>query len=276
MSSRTKEEIEALDPYSFLAALGKRVVRPGGHVSTEKLFELAEIKPDHHVLEVGCGVGVTAIELVQRFGCRVTAIDHSKLMLDKAEELTRAAGLSDRIRYEEADMCVLPYDNDVFDVVVIEAVTMFCPRIKAISECMRVLKPGGQLLDQEFAWLKAPNERALEILRQPKMCPGIDFDDVREWKVVFKDAGMTDIEATSGPFALMHPKVFIKDEGWANSLRIVGKALSRPAYFKKTVWLMRNIIEIMPSLGYVVISARKPAVVTTRRLATSVTGKREV
>ncbi len=42
-------------------------------------------------------------------------------------------------------------------------------------------------------------------------------------------------------------------------MRILGKALSRPAYLKKTVWLMRNIIKIMPSLGYVVVSTRKPA-----------------
>lgn len=261
MSSLTKEEIEALDPYSFLAVLGKKVVRPGGHVSTEQLFELAEIKPDHHVLEVGCGVGATAVELVQRFGCQVTAIDHSRLMIEKAEALTTAAGLSGRIRYEEADMCGLPYEDDRFDVVVIEAVTMFCPRVEALRECGRVLKPGGQLLDQEFAWLKAPDEHALEILRQPKMCPGINFDDVLQWKFVFQDAGLTDIEARSGPFALMHPRVFLRDEGWANSVRIVGKALSRPAYAKKTVWLLRNIIQIMPSLGYVVVSARKPALV---------------
>lgn len=264
MSSLTKQEIDALDPYSFLAALGKKVVRPGGHLSTEQLFEMAEIEPDHHVLEVGCGVGATAIEMVQRFGCRVTAIDHSKLMLEKADELTRAAGLSDRIEYQEADMCGLPYEDNVFDVVVIEAVTMFCPRIEALSECTRVLKAGGQLLDQEFAWREAPDEHALEILRQPKMCPGINFDDVKEWKFVFAFAGLTDVETRTGPFALMHPKVFVKDEGWANSVRILGRACSRPAYLSKTVWLMRNIVKIMPSLGYIVVSARKPALVPSQ------------
>lgn len=32
-----------------------------------------------------------------------------------------------------------------------------------------------------------------------------------------------------------------------------------PAYLRKTAWLMGNIVRIMPSLGYIVICARKPA-----------------
>ena len=39
----TAEEVMDLDPYSFLAALGKKVVRPGGHRSTEELFSLAQL-----------------------------------------------------------------------------------------------------------------------------------------------------------------------------------------------------------------------------------------
>jgi hypothetical protein len=52
-------------------------------------------------------------------------------------------------------------------------------------------------------------------------------------------------------------------------MRILGKVLSRPAYLKKSVWLLRNIREIMPSLGYVVVSARKPALVPRESKASS-------
>ena len=235
MSSLTKEEIEALDPYSFLAALGKRVVRPGGHVSTEQLFELAEIKPTDHVLEVGCGVGATAIELVQRFGCEVTAIDHSRLMLEKAEELTRAAGLVDRIHYQEADMCGLPYEDDTFDVVVIEAVTMFCPRIQAISECNRVLKPGGRFVCVEH--VHSPSPGGLRSLQHALRTP---------WRWLFEGCDLC---------------------------RDTGATLARAGFaqveVKQSVWLMRNIMEIMPSLGYVVVSARKPALVPRESKASS-------
>jgi SAM-dependent methyltransferase len=263
VTTLTKAEIDDLDPYSFLAVLGKNVVRPGGHVSTEQLFELARIGPEHRVLEVGCGTGATAIELVQRFGCHVTAMDRSALMLEKAKELVDEAGLEDRITLDQADMLNMPYENDAFDVVVIEAVTMFTPRLLSVRECVRVLKPGGQLLDQEFVWRHTPDARALEILRQPKMCPRIDFDDVADWKRLFENAGLTEVEAVTGPFALMHPRVFVKDEGWPNTLRILGKAFSRPAYTSKLVWLLGNIIRIMPKLGYIVVSARKAAPATS-------------
>ena len=55
------EAVMDLDPYSFLAALGKKVVRPGGHRSTEELFSLANFTRDDRVLDVGCGVGTTGI-----------------------------------------------------------------------------------------------------------------------------------------------------------------------------------------------------------------------
>jgi SAM-dependent methyltransferase len=262
MTELTKAEIDDLDPYRFLAVLGKNVVRPGGHVSTEQLFDLAQIKPDDHVLEVGCGTCATAIELVQRFGCRVTAMDRSALMLEKAAELVEEAGVADRITLDQADMLKMQYEDDTFDVVVIEAVTMFTPRLLAVRECVRVLKPGGQLLDQEFVWRTTPDARALEILRQPKMCPRIDFDDVADWKRLFEQAGLGDVEAVTGPFALMHPRVFVKDEGWRNTFHILGRAFSRPAYLSKLVWLLGNIVRIMPKLGYIVVSARKPAPAT--------------
>jgi SAM-dependent methyltransferase len=263
MNTLTKAEIDDLDPYSFLAALGKRVVRPGGHASTEQLFELARIEPHHHVLEVGCGVGATAIEMVQRFGCRVTAMDRSTMMLEEAAKLVKEAGLADRITLEKADMMKMPYEDGAFDVVVIEAVTMFAPRLLAVKECVRVLKPGGQLLDEEFVWRNTPDARALEILRQPKMCPRIDFDDVADWQRLFENAGLNEVESVTGPFALVHPKVFVKDEGWRNTGRILARALSRPAYISKTAWLGRNIVRIMPKLGYIVISGRKPLPATS-------------
>jgi cyclopropane fatty-acyl-phospholipid synthase-like methyltransferase len=87
------QEVEQLDPYAFLAVIGKKVIHPGGRRSTEELFRLAGLKAGQHVLDVGAGVGTTAIEIARRFGCRVTAIDIDPVMLSRAQANVQAAGV---------------------------------------------------------------------------------------------------------------------------------------------------------------------------------------
>jgi len=42
----TSTEVAQLDPYAFLALLGKRVIHPGGRRSSEELFRLAGFQLD--------------------------------------------------------------------------------------------------------------------------------------------------------------------------------------------------------------------------------------
>src|SRR5712692_4853852 len=83
-NSLTASEIEALDPYALMAVLGKRVIHPGGRRSTEELLRLGGLRPEHRVLDVGCGVATTAVAIARRFGAKVTAVDIAPLMLDRA------------------------------------------------------------------------------------------------------------------------------------------------------------------------------------------------
>ena len=260
----TDEQVMDLDPYSFLALLGKKVVRPGGHRSTEELFSLAGLTSSDRVLDVGCGVGATGIEIVRRFGCDVTISDKSELMLAQARANVAAAGMAGRIAVDRGDIVSLPYEDDTFDVAMIEAVTMFVDRERAIREVVRVTKPGGRILDHEFCWRDRPDLEALEILREPMMCPAINFDDVRNWEMLFERHGVTGLQSIVGPFALMKPRQFVADEGLLHSARIVARVCSRRVYMRKAAWLMRNIVSIMPKLGYIVLQGTKaPAVGAT-------------
>ena len=63
----TNEEIAKLDPYQLMAVLGKKVIHPGGKQSTKELYVMANFQPHHLVLEIGCGVGTTGIDIVKKF-----------------------------------------------------------------------------------------------------------------------------------------------------------------------------------------------------------------
>ena len=74
-----------------MATIGKRVIHPGGRASTEALLERAAITSDSKVLDVGCGVATTAVEIARRYGAHVTAVDIAPLMLERAEANVAAA-----------------------------------------------------------------------------------------------------------------------------------------------------------------------------------------
>lgn len=154
------EEIGRLDPYALLASLGKRVIHPGGRRSTDELIERAGFAPGQRVLDVGCGVGTTAIEIAQRSGAHVTAVDISPLMLERARANVGAAGMDGLVDVAHGDIVALDHPDGSFDRVLAEAVTMFVHRPTAAAELVRVCVPGGLVLSTEFSGVP-PHRRRL-------------------------------------------------------------------------------------------------------------------
>lgn len=251
------EDVASLDPYQLMAVLGKRIIHPGGKRSTEELFRLARIETSDRVLEIGCGVGTTAIEIARRFGAMVSAVDVDVRMVAAASANVARAGVAGQVEVHAADIQELPFADESFDRVVIEAVTMFVDRERAASEVVRVCRRGGRVVDHEFIWRKKPPVAAREIF-VGEVCPGIQFDTAEDWRSLYERAGLGEIEILTGPFAMMTPAGFVRDEG-RNTIRVMIRAVSRVAYLRKLGWLMRRMIRSMPYLGYVVIAGVRPA-----------------
>jgi len=246
------------DPYLLFGLLGKQVIHPGGRKATEELLGLAALALGQQVLDIGCGVGTTAIAMAKRFMVAVTAADVSADMLDRAIANVESAGVRDRVSVEAADICALPYADGHFDRVVAEAVTMFVDRQRAAKELVRVCRPGGMVLATEFFWRQPPTEEAREIFLG-QVCPGMQLDKLDGWVRIYKDAGLSAIEVRSGPFEMMTPRGFIQDEGFINAFACMFRGLSRVAYLRKMAWLMPRISRAVPYLGYILVGGLKPA-----------------
>jgi SAM-dependent methyltransferase len=252
-------EIGKLDPYAFLAVLGKRVIHPGGRASTDELIRRADFAAGQRVLDVGCGVGTTAIRIAKDFGATVAAVDIAPLMLERAATNVHAAGVQDRVSVEHGDITALPYADATFDRVVAEAVTMFVDRTRAASELVRVCKPGGQVLATEFFWRKPPTAEARQLFLG-EVCPGLQFDSMADWVRLYSAAGLADVRVETGPFDMMTPAGFLHDEGLANSAAVMARAVSRVSYLRKMAWLMPRMARAVPYLGFILVTGTKPAV----------------
>ncbi|MFN0061266.1 MAG: class I SAM-dependent methyltransferase [Myxococcaceae bacterium] len=108
-----------------------------------KLVAFARVKPGQTVLDVGCGTGVVAITAARQ-GARVVGLDLTPELLESARDNAKLAGAE--VEWVEGDAESLPFEAARFDVVLSQFGHMFAPRPEvAVSEMLRVLKPGGTL-----------------------------------------------------------------------------------------------------------------------------------
>jgi SAM-dependent methyltransferase len=108
-----------------------------------RLVRHARVARGHRVLDVGCGTGVVAITAA-RAGATVSALDLTPQLLERARENERIAGVE--VEWREGDAEQLPYADAAFDTVLSQYGHMFAPRPEvAVSEMLRVLKPGGTI-----------------------------------------------------------------------------------------------------------------------------------
>ncbi len=107
--------------------------------------------PQHTVLELGCNMGATTVQLIRRHGCTVHAIDIVPGMVEGARDRVRAEGLSGWAFVVQMVIQRLQYPDATFDFVIgIEVVNHLPDKSACFREIARVLKPGGQIVLAEY------------------------------------------------------------------------------------------------------------------------------
>ena len=97
------------------------------------------------ILDVGTGCGFFSV-LLAKLGHQVTGIDLTPAMIEKAKQIARERGVESDFEVMDAEHPDFP--EGTFDVIVSRNLTWTLPHpAEAYGEWLRVLKPGGVLLN---------------------------------------------------------------------------------------------------------------------------------
>lgn len=110
---------------------------------SDYFVKLGEINKDKNVLELGCGTGIFTKLVYDKTHARITAIDISDALLDKA-----LTAIPD-VKFEIENAMQLTYADESFDCVYGSSILHHLDFEKAVKEIFRVTKVGGRIVFAE-------------------------------------------------------------------------------------------------------------------------------
>jgi ubiquinone/menaquinone biosynthesis C-methylase UbiE len=111
------------------------------------MLDLAALAPGEHVLDLACGTGIATLDAARAVGSTGTVVgtDLSGQMVEVAQQRAAAQQLSN-VTFARMDAETLDLPDATFDIVLCSLGLMYLPDPqRAVSEWLRVLKPGGRV-----------------------------------------------------------------------------------------------------------------------------------
>jgi ubiquinone/menaquinone biosynthesis C-methylase UbiE len=182
-------------------------IERGAQSVSDKIVELAEIRPGDKVLDIATGIGEPAVTAARRVkpNGKVVATDISPQMLAIARARAKMLGLDGVMEFKEGDAEMLDFPKSSFNAVLSRWGLMFLPNLAgALAGIKQLLVPDGRLsaavwsvpskvplLDLAFSTVR----KQINAPAPPPGTPGpFALADAESLKRSFSQAGFKDIK----------------------------------------------------------------------------------
>ena len=132
----------------------------------DKMLELAEVKKADVVYDLGSGDGRIVIRAAKKYGVRAVGIEMDRLLLDKARQDAKAAGVSHLVEFRAED--AMKTDLSKATVITLYMLPWFNEAMKPSFQ--KQLKPGARIVAHDFGiegWEPDKTKKLAEIEIKP-------------------------------------------------------------------------------------------------------------
>ncbi|UCG49840.1 MAG: 50S ribosomal protein L11 methyltransferase [Phycisphaerales bacterium] len=124
----------------------------------EKMLELAEVKKDDLVYDLGCGDGRIVVTAAKKYGCRGVGYDIDPKRVRESLENVRKNNVEDLVRIEQKDIFTL----DLSDANVITLYLLPRLNVKLIPQ-LEKLKDGSRIVSHDFNMKGVKPEKVVKV-----------------------------------------------------------------------------------------------------------------
>jgi SAM-dependent methyltransferase len=265
-TTETEPDVERIAGFSLLGRLGKRVLRPGGAVLTERLLDELAIGEDDDVVEIAPGRGRTAKLILDARPASYVGIDRDET--SERSIVPMLTGPTQQFRLGSASRTGL--DVGACNVAVAEAVLTMHPRAAKehiLDELARIVRPGGRIGLHEVAYrLDDPDDPIdIEELERTRICTEltshfkVSFNAMTmdDWTELLAGAGFELLTVHRAPLRLLEPDRIIADEGVVGAARFAANVLADPPVRRRITHMRAAMRRNAPHLRAVAIVARR-------------------
>jgi SAM-dependent methyltransferase len=140
---------------------------PGGRALCRQVALLTDLQEGQELLVVPSGLAVTVEYFVREHGVHGSGVEPDTVLHDQAEDRLRDEGLLDRTNLQTGRADQLPFRDEMFDVVVGElGLTSTADPDAAVTELIRVTRPGGTVVLVQPSWKAPVDAKRREVLSE--------------------------------------------------------------------------------------------------------------
>ena len=182
-------------------------------------------------------------------------------MIMQSRERATAEGVEDRVEFRVADARELPFEDNLFDAVIMESLNIFFDdKTQAMREYIRVVKPGGFVGMTEMTWLKPPSPELEDTFKRMVYAQALDD---RGWRNLMEEVGLMDVVGSAHQIDIpLESKGRFERYGRWGTMKVMLKMLVMVSSDRRSRQFIKDGVgavsrDLLDVVGYGVYAGRK-------------------